>query len=108
MNNKLNKIYQNNSIGPLKNSKVVYSSLNKNEKYIEQDNKITNKVDNNWTIKQKISNIFNSNNYIYKADVTIVTSDKTMKKRIVGRNNSYLFTIDNEYIKISDIKDIYQ
>lgn len=102
MNNKLNKIYQNNSIGNLKNSKIVYSSMNKNEPIISKS------FDNNLTIKQKINNIFNSNNYIYKADVTITTINKTMKKRIVGRNNDYLFTIDNEYIKISDIIDIYQ
>ncbi len=107
MNNKLNKIYQNNLIGPLKNSKVVYSSLNKNESNIKKNYDIENKVDSHWTIKQKISNIFNSNNYIYKADVTIITNSKTMKKRIVGRNNNYLFTMDNEYIKISDIIDIY-
>lgn len=57
-------------------------------------------------IKEKINQIFNSTEYIYKADVEITTKDKKINKRIIGRNNHNLITIDNELIQISEIVDI--
>ena len=33
---------------------------------------------------------------------------QTIKKRIVARNNNNIITIDNEYIPISIIRDIYK
>ena len=71
--------------------------------FIENDSNV-----NVFTIEQKIFNIFNSKDYIYKADVTIVTDTQTLKKRIIGKNNNNLITIDNEYIPISIINDIYK
>lgn len=64
------------------------------------------KEDNNLNINQKISAIFNSANYVYKADVEITLKDQVIKRRIIGRNSIHLITIDNELIPISDIIDI--
>ena len=58
------------------------------------------------TVYQKINDIFSSPNYIYKANVEISLKDKTIVKRIIGRNKDYLITMDNDLIKISDILDI--
>ena len=55
----------------------------------------------------KIYNIFNSPNYIYKVDVTIVTDSGTFNKRIVGKTKTNLITMENEYIPIDTIRDIY-
>lgn len=57
-------------------------------------------------IKTKINDIFNSTEYIYKADVEIKTGDKMSIKRIIGRNNYNLITVDNELIPIDKIEDI--
>ena len=62
---------------------------------------------NNYTIEQKIHNIFNSPNYIYKIDVVIVTDKGKENKRIVGKTKTNLITMDNEYIPINTIRDIY-
>ena len=62
---------------------------------------------NNYTVEQKIYNIFNSPNYIYKIDVTIVTDKGKTNKRIVGKTKTNLITMDNEYIPINTIRDIY-
>ena len=45
--------------------------------------------------------------YVYKADVEIVLKDKKIIKRIIGKNDGSLITIDNELIPLSEIKDIY-
>lgn len=57
-------------------------------------------------INQKINNIFSSTRYVYKADVNITLKDKTIKRKIIGKNSIHLITIDNELIPISDIIDI--
>ena len=79
------------------------------DKKIEKENNknifINNK--NNYTVEQKIYNIFNSPNYIYKIDVTVVTDSGIQNKRIVGKTKTNLITMDNEYIPISTIRDIY-
>ena len=62
---------------------------------------------NNYTVEQKIYNIFNSPNYIYKIDVIIVTDKGKDKKRIVGKTKTNLITMNNEYIPINIIRDIY-
>ena len=59
-----------------------------------------------FPILQKINSIFTSSNYIYKADVEIKLKDKTINKRVIGKNKTHLITIDNELISISDILDI--
>ena len=86
--------------------KVFHSSNktfnnNKNVYYTKNKEDITGK-----TIYQKINDIFSSPNYIYKANVEITLKDKTIIKRIIGRNKDYLITMDNELIKIVDIIDI--
>lgn len=94
--NKINKNIDNNK-------KVYYSDL--------EENKIDEKLNKNFlkpqlNINQKINKIFNSPKYVYKADVTIKLKDKTINKKIIGKNNNNIITIDNELIPISDIEDI--
>ena len=76
-------------------------SNNKNVYYGSNSEPISSK-----TIYQKINDIFSSPNYIYKANVEITLKDRTINKRIIGRNKDYLITMDNELIKIIDIIDI--
>ena len=44
---------------------------------------------------------------IYKIDVVIVTDKGKENKRIVGKTKTNLITMDNEYIPINTIRDIY-
>ncbi len=60
------------------------------------------------SIDKKIDDIFTDSSFVYKADVVIVTDDGKVRKRIVARNHNNLVTIDNEYIPISIIRDIYK
>ena len=83
------------------NNEKIYSSLEASSEIITK-NEIQGK-----NINQKINEIFNSRNYIYKANVVIEMKDKTISKTIIGRNSNYLITNSNELILISDIIDIY-
>lgn len=101
MNKDLPKMYHN-KINKVNDSiQKVYSS-------IDSDVELEDIKFPNISIEKKIKDIFNSNDYVYKADVTIVTDEKVLHKRIVARNNSNLITIDNEFIPINIIRDIYK
>jgi len=87
---------------------TIFSSINETNTNTKKDDRgiiINNK--NNYTVEQKIANIFNSPNYIYKIDVVIVTDKEKLNKRIVGKTRTNLITMDNEYIPINTIRDIY-
>ena len=94
---------------------IINKDINNNERYYTTFNKkkdnsvISNKTikNDNYTVEQKIYNIFNSPNYIYKIDVTIVTDSEKINKRIVGKTKTNLITMDGEYIPIDKIRDIY-
>ena len=101
MNKDLPKMYHNKFNKSVKSIQSVYSSLD-NESL---DNQIKYP---NVSIDKKISDIFNSSDYVYKADVNIVTDNDILRKRIIARNNNNLITIDNEYIPINIIRDIYK
>jgi len=108
MNKNLPKMYRNVIDKNIDNKRVVYSTLYDNDTSKIDFEKSKMNLDNKFLIMQKINNIFNAKDFIYKADVTIVTKDKTLKKRIVGKNQVNLITMDGEYIPISSIIDIYK
>lgn len=101
---KLPEMYHNSIDKDIKNNKKVFSTLY-NKEEINNNNYITDR--NNYTLEQKIYNIFNSPNYIYKIDVTIITDKGKYNKRLVGKTKTNLITMDNEYVPINTIKDIY-
>ena len=105
----LPKMYHNKIDKDIRNNEKFFSTMYK-DKSIEvvkpkKNNLINDK--NNYTVEQKIYNIFNSPNYIYKIDVIIETDEGSMSKRIIAKNKKSLITIDNEYIPIDKIRDIY-
>lgn len=95
-NKKLPKIYANKIETNGNNKNVFYSTKEETSKTIPTNKSIT----------KKINDIFNSPNYIYKADVEIKLKDKTLSKRIIGKNKTHIITMDNELIPISQILDI--
>ena len=86
--------------------KVDSNAGNNREKiYVSENEK--KEVRSDININQKINQIFNSSNYIYKADVRITLKDgSTLNKKIIGKNKIHLITMDNELIPITDVIDI--
>lgn len=59
-------------------------------------------------IRKKINDILNSPTFIYRTTVNIIIGNDIIVRKIVGIRNNNLVTIDNEYIPIENIKDIYK
>ena len=97
----LPKVFQNKINKQINNNNTIYYSNDTKE--VQEDKK---ELKSKKTVSQKINEIFSSPNYIYKTNVEIIMSDKNVIKKIIGRNKEYIITMDNELIKISDIKDI--
>lgn len=93
----LPKVFHNRIDKKFDNNRSVYYS---NNTYSED------RTVDARTVLQKINDIFSSPNYVYKANVEITLKDKKITKRIIGRNKSYIITMDNDLIPISDIVDI--
>jgi len=89
-----NSIYRNKIAKEINNNEFIYYSKNKSD------------IEANINIYKKISKIFNSKDYVYKADVFIKTIEGIQEKTIIGRNKNYLITASNELIPIKDILDI--
>ena len=103
MNKELPKMYHNKINKTVNSIQKVYSSMENNKNNELRQNKYSS-----ISIDQKIEQIFKEKDFVYKADVEIITDTDTIKKRIVARNQNNLITIDNEYIPISIIRDIYK
>lgn len=104
MSKELPRMYQNKINKSIPNIQKVYSTIDHHN-----DDRNTNQTKySTVSIDRKIDCIFNAPDYVYKADVTIVTDNETIRKRIVARNKNNVITIDNEYIPISIIRDIYK
>ena len=102
MKKDLPKMYHSSISKEIDNVQNIFSTINN-----EFDNNIRATNYNKFDIEKKINNIFNSPNFIYKADVNILTDKGLLNKRIIAKRNDYLITIDNETIPINIIKDIY-
>lgn len=92
------KMYQNKISKEINNNRVIYMSNN------------TDKKSNigNSDIRKKINDIINSNTFIYSKRVNIVIGNDIISRKIIGIINNNLVTIDNEYIPIDNIYDIYK
>ena len=107
MNKELPKMYQTKINKVVPSIQKVYSTLDTKDDLIEERSIPSTKY-SSISIEKKIDNIFKSPDYVYKADVTIVTDTETLKRRIIARNRNNIITINNEYIPISIIRDIYK
>ncbi len=83
-------------------------NVNKNnQKSCEVEEKVINEdavVD--ISVDEKIDKLFNTNGYVFSKNVEIATNDKVYNTKIAGKVNNHIITLDNDIIKISDIKDI--
>ena len=99
----LPKMYQNKINKKIDSIQKVYSTFDESSR-----STLSNTKYSNISIDKKIDDIFKAADYVYKADVTIVTDTDIIKRRIVARNKNNIITINNEYIPISIIRDIYK
>lgn len=107
MQKKLPKIFAN-SLGEIHNNDTVFYSADTNDL---NDDRISEEKEHikklkGTTVTQKINEIFNSPYYIYKAEVDITLDSGKVTKKIIGKNQQNLITMENEVIPIDTIRDI--
>ena len=93
-------MYKGNVRKEINNNRSIYAS------YSDNENRIINYDVSD--IRKKINDIFSSYDFIYRTKVNIVIDNKIVTKKIIGVYENNLVTIDNEYIPINIIKDIYK
>ncbi len=91
------KMYQNRVDKVFSNNKNIFTTLNNNNKVMETND-----------IRKKINRILNANDYIYRVNVHILLDTGLIERKIIGIYNNNLITLDNEYIPIDSIRDIYK
>lgn len=95
------KMYKCDTLKKFNNNRYVYTSYS--------DNNSNNfKIYDSNEIRKKINDLFSSNNFIYRTKVNIVIDNQVFTKKVIGVYDNNLVTIDNEYIPISIIMDIYK
>ena len=57
-------------------------------------------------IDDKLNRLFNTNGYIFNTSVKIITNNKIYDTKIATKVGNSIITLDNDIIKINDIKDI--
>ena len=97
---KLPKVNKFNLSNDIHNNKQVFNSLEDKEEF---NNKDSNKT---LTVKEKVTEWIQSNNYIFTTKVKLIFEDKEKAWTKAGVVNNHLITMDNEIIKIDDLKDI--
>lgn len=109
MKKELPKMYQTKINKTVPSIQKIFSTMDTRNLVSEDrgDTRTTTRY-SSISIEKKIDQIFNSSDYVYKADVTIVTDNEKINRRIVARNRNNIITIDNEFIPISIIRDIYK
>lgn len=107
MNKDLPEMFKGSINKDTNNNERVFSTLNSSKTIINNNNSNINNY-SKYEVNKKINDIFNSSDYVYKVDVTIVTEDGEYKKRVVGKVKDSLITMDNEKIPIDSIRDIYK
>lgn len=90
----LPKLYKG-TVSASNNRKVFYS---KNDCLLEENKNNTSLVN--------LDDLFKNNKYGYSEEIKIVTNKKEYVTRLVKKINDTVLTIDNELIKVEDIKKI--
>ena len=106
---KLPKISEFSLYNSIHNNKKVFDSLKEKDadkKIIsKKEIKVKNKKDI-LTVKEKIKELIKGNNYIFNTKVILVFDDREEEVNIAGVVNNHIITMNNEIIKIDDLKDI--
>ncbi len=104
MNKRLPNVFANRNTGVIRNNKEMYYSKEANGGRVEDN--LSNPNIRLIMIRKKINDLFNSDNFVYKARAIITTSEGDKEYTLIARNNDSLLTIDNISIPISEILDI--
>lgn len=100
---KINKSNQKSSIVTINvenNNPII------NETY--KNNKNDNMINDNRSVKEKLSDLLNRNGYIWKINLEIKTVNERYNTKIAGVVNNSIITMEGAVINIDNIIDIIE
>ena len=103
------KIFENQIDKKINNNKEVFDSTREILEIINSDRKSINGgiINNNdISVLDKITQLINTNGYIFNIGVLIKTKDNQYNTHIASVINNHIITLDNDIINIEDIIDI--
>ena len=103
------KIFENQIDKKINNNKEVFDSTKEILEIINSDRKSINGgiINNNdISVLDKITQLINTNGYIFNIGVLIKTKDNQYNTHIASVINNHIITLDNDIINIEDIIDI--
>lgn len=103
MNKKLPNVFANRNTGIIKNNKEMFYSKEQN---FQNSGNLKDPNIRLIMIRKKINDLFNSDNFVYKARAIITTGEGDKEYTLIAKNNDSLLTIDNKSIPINEILDI--
>lgn len=110
MKKELPSVFANPQEKKFTNNERIYYSREQNSlaqtNINEFDQDRSDEIFENKNIYQKLNEIFNSEKYVYKAEVDITTKSGHLKTKIIGQNRTHIITMDNQLIPITDLVDI--
>ena len=92
----------------LYHNKEYKEFYNNREVFMSSDRENNSSIKSSNDIRKKVNDIINSTSFIYQTMVNIVIGNEIIKKKIIGIRGNNVVTIDNEYIPLDNIKDIYK
>ncbi len=98
MNKKLPKIFVNN-VKKIDNNKTIFYSVKDDKEELEEK---YNKIE----LNNKINDLFNSTDFIYKKKFHIKTDEYEGDFIIISKSTNYLLAIDGKRIYFDKIKEI--
>lgn len=98
---KLPKIYQNDINKPIHNNKKMCYVNKEKMKNEVLPNEMTSQEINDF-----INHIFNTTGYAFNTNVMIKTQNDIYHTSLIAKRNDYILTIDEDKIRIEDIKSI--
>ena len=105
-NHYLNKKEENPSLTFLGMKKDLPNLYRGNISHGDSNNRqVSHGLRDSQSIRETIDKLFKENT-IYRQNVEIVTKDKNLTTKIIGRTKDHVITINNIVIKIDDIESI--
>ena len=103
---KLPNIYRNPIDKKVRHNKSVFDSLKDKPNLSQEEVSEINNSYNDLTVKEKIQELINQNNYIFNTKVSLILANEEKVCKIAGVVNNHIITMNNEIIKIDSVKDI--
>lgn len=101
------KVFENEINHKINNNKEVFDSSKEDDELIDSNIElINNDVNQNNSVIDKITNLLNTNGYVFNINVLIKTKDREYDTHIASVINNHIITLDNDIINLDDVIDI--